>query len=158
VAPASGSGTRKTLNTVIEDPALSIITAGRIAYPLERAPEFGELREVAPNVLWSRMPLPGGLDHINIWLLRNDDGYAVIDTGMYTQEAVSTWQQIMHSLPDAAPVQTVYATHFHPDHVGMAGWLVREGAEQFWMTQLEYMTYRIVLAWFTEKTESGNTG
>ncbi len=150
MAQAAGSGARKSLNTVIEDSVLSIITAGRIAYPLERAPEIGELREVAPNVFWSRMPLPGGLDHINIWLLRNDDGYAVIDTGMYTQEAVNTWQQLMSSLPDDAPVRTVYATHFHPDHVGMAGWLVREGAEQFWMTQLEYMTCRIVYSQINE--------
>jgi len=123
---------------------LSIIAADRIVYPLESTPQYGELQEVAPNVLWSRMPLPGGLDHINIWLLRNDNGYAVIDTGMFTEDAVSAWQKLMADLPVDAPVRTVYATHFHPDHVGMAGWLVREGAEQFWMTQLEYMTCRIV--------------
>tara|TARA_R110002095_G_scaffold209432_1_gene195965 strand:- start:1622 stop:2560 length:939 start_codon:yes stop_codon:yes gene_type:complete len=85
------------------------------------------------------------LDHINVWLLRNDDGYAVIDTGMCTQDAEDTWRQLMVSLPDDAPIRQVFVTHFHPDHVGMAGWLVSEGAEQFWMTRLEYMTCRIVM-------------
>lgn len=131
---------------------MNLNAAKRLVYPLTRPPGFGELQEVAPNVLWSRLPLPGGLDHINVWLLRNDDGYAVIDTGMYTPEAVTTWQQLMADLPGNAPVRAVYATHFHPDHVGMAGWLMSQGAEQFWMTRLEYMTCRIV---FSQNNDDG---
>ncbi|MGO1501308.1 MAG: MBL fold metallo-hydrolase [Marinobacter sp.] len=122
-----------------------MVGAGRVTYPLGRAPRHGELLEVAPNVFWSRIPLPGGLDHINVWLLKNDDGYAVVDTGMYTKEAEDTWRQLIADLPSDTSIRQVFVTHFHPDHVGMAGWLVSEGAEQFWMTRLEYMTCRIVL-------------
>jgi len=32
----------------------------------ERVPQPGEAIEVAPGVLWIRMPLPFALDHINL--------------------------------------------------------------------------------------------
>ena len=30
---------------------------------------------------WLRMPLPFALDHINLWVLEDGDGYAIIDQG-----------------------------------------------------------------------------
>ena len=36
-------------------------------YPFEAPPQRGQTLEVAPGVLWIRMPLPYALDHINLW-------------------------------------------------------------------------------------------
>jgi len=38
-----------------------------LTYPFARGPETGEAIEVAPGVLWMRMPLGGSLAFINVW-------------------------------------------------------------------------------------------
>jgi glyoxylase-like metal-dependent hydrolase (beta-lactamase superfamily II) len=40
----------------------------------------------------------------------------------------------------------VLVTHMHPDHVGMAGWLARKFQCRLWMTRLEYLTCRVLVA------------
>ena len=45
------------------------------------SPEHGEPFEVAPGVFWLRMPLPISLDHINLWLLKDHDGWTIVDCG-----------------------------------------------------------------------------
>jgi len=49
----------------------------------EDAPEAGTATEVAPGVFWLRFPLPmRGLNHINLWALRDGDGWVIVDTGI----------------------------------------------------------------------------
>jgi glyoxylase-like metal-dependent hydrolase (beta-lactamase superfamily II) len=38
------------------------------------------------------------------------------------------------------PVKNVVVTHYHPDHVGSAGWLVERTGAPFWMTTSEYLS------------------
>ncbi len=53
---------------------------------LMRCPEASHVKEVAPGVMWLRMPLPFALDHINLWLLRDEidglKGWTVVDCGI----------------------------------------------------------------------------
>lgn len=116
------------------------------------APEMAELVEVAQNVFWSRMPLPGKLNHINIWLFREDDGFSVLDTGMYTADAEAAWTSLLASLPEGMRIRRVFVTHLHPDHVGMAGWLMERGADEFWMTRMEYLTCRVMVGQSHDET------
>jgi glyoxylase-like metal-dependent hydrolase (beta-lactamase superfamily II) len=44
------------------------------------------------------------------------------------------------------PVKRVIVTHLHPDHVGMAGWLVRRFGVQLWMTRTDYLMCRNLVA------------
>jgi glyoxylase-like metal-dependent hydrolase (beta-lactamase superfamily II) len=37
-------------------------------------------------------------------------------------------------------------THFHPDHLGLAGWLESEYGAPLWMTQGEYLTAHVIAA------------
>ncbi|RBW51240.1 MBL fold metallo-hydrolase [Marinobacter sp. F3R11] len=115
-------------------------------------PGVGELVEVAQDVFWARIPLPGKLNHINIWLLREEDGYSVVDTGMQSLAAEAAWDSLLAALPEGMPIRRVFVTHLHPDHVGMAGWLMERGAEEFWMTRLEYLTCRVLLAQAHDET------
>jgi hypothetical protein len=50
----------------------------QLHYPLgETLPDSGQALEVAPGVRWIRMGLPFALNHINLWLLRDEiDGQA----------------------------------------------------------------------------------
>jgi hypothetical protein len=52
-----------------------------IAFPWATPPDAGEVRTVAPGILWARLPLPFRLNHVNVWLIEEDDGWTAIDTG-----------------------------------------------------------------------------
>ncbi|MDE2609004.1 MAG: MBL fold metallo-hydrolase, partial [Burkholderiales bacterium] len=59
----------------------------QLNYPMgDTLPAGGTVREVAPGVMWARMPLPFALDHINLWLLRDRidgrEGWTVVDCGI----------------------------------------------------------------------------
>ena len=71
-----------------------------LVYPFERPPESGTALEVAPGVVWMRMPLPMMLNHINIWGLEDGDGWAIVDTGMRTDETLAAWRQLFASATD----------------------------------------------------------
>lgn len=70
-----------------------------------------------------RVPLPFPLRWVNAYVLKGRDGYTVIDPGLHTPEAESTWQEALHVLNiEYDQVEQVVLTHYHPDHYGMAGW------------------------------------
>jgi glyoxylase-like metal-dependent hydrolase (beta-lactamase superfamily II) len=118
-----------------------------LTYPFEQPPPPGEALEVVPGVMWLRMPLPMHLNHINLWAI--DDGaagWAVVDTGMRTDETLAAWRQLFTQAADGRRLSRVFCTHMHPDHVGMAGWLVRKFGCRLWMTRLEYLNCRVLTA------------
>lgn len=117
-------------------------------YPCGEAAPAGSAREIAPGLLWLRMPLPFQLDHINLWAARDGDGWAAFDTGVQAPETVKAWRTLFGNggaLADGG-LTRVFVTHMHPDHVGMAGWLTRKFDCRLWMTRLEYLTCRILVA------------
>jgi glyoxylase-like metal-dependent hydrolase (beta-lactamase superfamily II) len=118
-----------------------------LTYPFATAPEPGHVLEVAPGVLWLRMPLPfTGLNHINVWALADGAGWTLADTGMQTADTAAYWQQAFAGPLARRPVTRVICTHMHPDHIGMAGWLTRQNACRLWTTRLEYLTCRVLVA------------
>ena len=123
----------------------------QLAYPFADAlPAAGSVREVAPGIGWLRMPLPFALDHINLWLLRDvregRSGYTVIDCGVATDVTRANWEQILAGPMDGAPVLRVLATHCHPDHVGLSGWLCDRFQAPFWLTAGEFGFARMMAA------------
>lgn len=120
----------------------------QIVHEFQAPPGPGGFLEVAPGVLWLRMPMPFALSHINLWALRDGEGWAIVDTGLQTPDTAAAWHQLLAA--DGAlqglPITRVFVTHMHPDHVGMAGWLTRRFGCPLWMTRLEYMTCRVLMA------------
>jgi glyoxylase-like metal-dependent hydrolase (beta-lactamase superfamily II) len=101
-----------------------------IRHPWPEPPAAGEATEVAPGILWLRLPLPMKLDHVNAYALADDDGWTIVDTGFATGRTRALWTQLLAGPLRARPVARVLATHHHPDHIGLAGWFQREhGAE-----------------------------
>jgi glyoxylase-like metal-dependent hydrolase (beta-lactamase superfamily II) len=117
-----------------------------LTYPLQASPLPGETVEIAPGVLWLRMPLTGSLNHINVWALEDGAGWTLVDTGMQTPETAGAWQQAFTGSLAGRPVTRVICTHMHPDHIGMAGWLSRRFDCPLWTTRLEYLTCRTLVA------------
>jgi len=118
-----------------------------LEYPCGDPPAPGTTKEVAPGVLWVRMPLPFALRWINLWLLEDGDGWTLVDTGVATDETRGHWATIFASAAlKGRPVTRVLCTHMHPDHVGLAGWITERFACTLWMSRLEYVVGRMLIA------------
>jgi glyoxylase-like metal-dependent hydrolase (beta-lactamase superfamily II) len=120
-------------------------TTARLIYPFAAPPAPGAAVEVADRVLWLRLPLPMALDHINVWALRDGDGWTIVDTGVETPQGTGAWEAAFAGPLEGRPVVRVICTHMHPDHVGLAGWLTERFGCRLWMTRLEYVTCRMLL-------------
>ncbi|MGH8687956.1 MAG: MBL fold metallo-hydrolase [Burkholderiales bacterium] len=117
-----------------------------LEYPFAEVPAPGTLRNVAPGVHWLRMALPFALDHINLWLLEDADGWTLVDTGLADAPTRASWDALFADAAAGRPVRRVLATHFHPDHAGNAGWLCERFDVPLWMMQAEYLTAHAVHA------------
>lgn len=102
---------------------------------------MGETLEVAPGVHWLRMPLPFALDHINLWLLEDGDDWVIVDTGYPSSKTKTAWETILRD----RKVNRIIVTHFHPDHVGLAGWLEQYCDAPVLMTAKEFDTARLLV-------------
>jgi glyoxylase-like metal-dependent hydrolase (beta-lactamase superfamily II) len=116
-----------------------------LQFPFPAPPAPGETLEVAPGVLWLRMPLPFALDHINLWLLRDGGGYALVDTGYGDAATHALWDAHFAAL-GGAPLTRIVATHYHPDHLGNAAWLATRFGHLVEMTQSEFLQAHAVHA------------
>jgi len=111
-----------------------------LEYPFPEVPAPATTVEVAPGIHWLSMPLPFKLDHINLWLVEEEDGWTVVDTGIGNAETRSLWEKLLGK----RQVKRVILTHYHPDHAGNAAWLCARHGAEFWTTQGEYLTAHAV--------------
>ena len=109
-------------------------------FPFPTPPAPGQATEVAPGILWVRMALPFRLDHVNLYLIEDGDGYAALDTGIGNDTTRAAWEQLLDGVLRNRPLTRVIATHYHPDHVGLAGWLCARTGTPLLMSQTEYLT------------------
>jgi len=112
----------------------------RLIYPFSEVPACGGAVDIAPGVKWLRMPLGGRLGFINVWAVPEDDGWAIIDTGMGGPDTLQAWRDAFSGPLAGMRATRVFVTHMHPDHIGMAGWLTRKFDCRLWITRLEFLT------------------
>ncbi len=116
-----------------------------LEYPFPEPPAGGETRQVAPGIHWLRMPLPFALDHINLWLLEDGEEWTVVDTGIDSDEVRELWRRHLAATMGGRPAHRVLVTHFHPDHIGLAGWLTEEWRAPLWITRTEWLMSRMLM-------------
>ncbi|MFM2356998.1 MAG: hypothetical protein RLZZ528_2734 [Pseudomonadota bacterium] len=103
--------------------------AGGIRHLTETPPVAGQAAEIAPGILWMRLPLPMALNHVNAYALDDGEGWTVIDPGLSSAKARGIWDGLLAGPLSGKPVRRVLVTHYHPDHIGLAGWFQARGAE-----------------------------
>jgi len=126
-----------------DDSGLNLPTPAPLRFPFETPPAFGQFMQVAPEIFWLRGSMPMALNHINIYLIKDGNGWTVLDTGISTPEIQQGWRDMIQQL-GGGPVKRVIVTHFHPDHVGNAGWFSREFGAPLWMSRTEMLMARWV--------------
>ncbi|RZI82810.1 MAG: MBL fold metallo-hydrolase [Rubrivivax sp.] len=119
-----------------------------LSYPFgDTLPAMGQTLDVAPGLRWVRMTLPFALDHINLWLLRDEldgqAGWTIVDCGIANQATQDAWEQVFATQLDGLPVLRVIVTHMHPDHVGNAHWLTERWSTperpcRLWMSATDF--------------------
>ncbi len=114
-----------------------------LTFPWPDPPAEGEAIEVADGVLWARLPLPMALDHVNVFFLREGDGWAMIDTGFDTKRTRAIFERLCAGPLGGLPITRLLVTHHHPDHVGLAGWLQSRGTELL-MTRTAWLMARML--------------
>ncbi len=119
-----------------------------LEYPFgETGPNMGETVQVAPRIEWTRMKLPFALEFINVWIIDDEDGWTVVDTGLPLDETRNAWKRLLGDrVTPEKPLNRVIVTHMHPDHVGTAGYLCHKYDAKLWMSRLEYTTCRLLVS------------
>lgn len=113
-------------------------------------PAYGEPEPVAEGILWLRVRLPFALNHVNLWLCDDGEGWTVVDTGYGDSATRLVWEEALAGLLAGRPVRRVLVTHFHPDHFGLAGWLCRRTGAELAMARTEWLTGRMLAFDLTE--------
>ena len=91
------------------------------------------------------MPLPFALDHINLWLLADGEGWAQVDCGYGdAADPRALGMRISPPRSRAGRIKRVIATHYHPDHLGNAAWLTARFGCPLIMPQAEFLTAHMV--------------
>jgi len=122
------------------NPSLSAV----LGFPHAAPPPSAEVIEVARGVFWLRMPLPFALDHINLWLLADGDGWTQVDCGYGDPATRALWEAHFDTTFARRPLNRVVATHYHPDHLGNAAWLTGRFKCPLVMPQAEFLTAHLV--------------
>ncbi|WP_116132470.1 MBL fold metallo-hydrolase [Tropicimonas sp. IMCC34043] len=124
----------------------AIPQADPIRHPFPVPPAEAAAIEVAPGILWLRLPLPMKLDHVNIFVLDDGDGWTLVDTGFSSTRSRDLWERILGAGPlRGKPVRRVIVTHYHPDHIGLAGWFVERHGVELVTTRTSWLYARMLV-------------
>jgi glyoxylase-like metal-dependent hydrolase (beta-lactamase superfamily II) len=104
--------------------------------------------EVLSGIHQFRLPMPGSrLRHINGYLIKGDDGYALVDCGWDIPEVLEALRSELRDIgADLGDIRTLIVTHFHADHYGLAGTLVRLGRLRLMMHRLDWLHVRTTMS------------
>ena len=118
----------------------------KIELVTDHIPEPGDWYEISPGILWIRMPLPFRLNHINLWLIEEVDGWVLVDSGINDDTTKGLWEKIFVKVLNGKPISRLICTHAHPDHIGLGGWIQEKYGTKLLITREEWSFGRMVAA------------
>ena len=89
-------------------------------------PNFGELKQIDEDLYWTQFELPFRLNHVNLFFLVTNDGWLIIDSGLKSDHSYEMWNNLLNGPMRKQKICGLIITHYHPDHMGMAGWLQKK--------------------------------
>ena len=64
----------------------------------------------------------------------------MIDTGIKSDLSYALWRNHFEATLEGRPITRIVGTHFHPDHIGCADWLVKHWGAEFLTSRCEWLT------------------
>lgn len=112
--------------------------AETLEFPCSNEPGRGTVVEIVPGILWTRLELPFLPGHVNVYFVRDADGWAIIDTGIDRKEHREAFRRLVEG-PLGGRVTRIIVTHHHPDHMGLAGWLCSQYAVPLYTSRSSFI-------------------
>jgi glyoxylase-like metal-dependent hydrolase (beta-lactamase superfamily II) len=137
-------GPPSPVNSRPRNSAAEIRLPASLEFPVAAPPAPGETITIAPGILWLRMPLPFALNHINLWLVDDGPTWTAVDCGYGLPETTVLWERIFAEQLGGKPIGRIIVTHFHPDHIGLAGWLTERWDAPLWISEKEWLHARMM--------------
>lgn len=106
-----------------------------------------KVQEVYAGVFLVHLPLPAKPTIVNVYLLRGDGEWLLVDTGLNTRDSLAAMDAALAAVgcpPEA--LRTIVCTHHHPDHFGASGPLEARTGAAVWISRAEHASagsYRI---------------
>jgi glyoxylase-like metal-dependent hydrolase (beta-lactamase superfamily II) len=99
------------------------------------------MTEIFPGILWLKLPInveQSSLTHVNVYLIKGDKGYLLVDSGWNTDESFTIFHNFLlkHGL-SFLDIKKILVTHVHPDHYGMAGRIKQLSGAEMMMHHIE---------------------
>jgi glyoxylase-like metal-dependent hydrolase (beta-lactamase superfamily II) len=94
--------------------------------------------EIVQGVHQIKIPLPGAVDHMNVYLIEGTQGNLLIDTGFDTPEAFGALRDALKfSGFGFKDITVIAATHIHPNHYGMVDKLKQMSGARVALSDIE---------------------
>ncbi|WP_449354289.1 MBL fold metallo-hydrolase [Virgibacillus natechei] len=93
------------------------------------------LEKIRENIYKVTIRFASGMQDVNCYLIKGEQGYTVIDTGLYSKEAFEVWKSVLDS---GIIVEKVVLTHTHQDHIGLARWFQESVGVPVYTSNLGY--------------------
>src|SRR5262249_58325635 len=91
-----------------------------LTFPEPVPPAPGTLLEIAPGIVWFRLALPFLLDHVNIYLIEDGNGWTLVDTGLGDAATARAWEALLAGAPPGRPLPRLTPPPLLPRHVAAA--------------------------------------
>ncbi|MEY1662516.1 MBL fold metallo-hydrolase [Isoalcanivorax beigongshangi] len=108
---------------------------------------------LAPDLGRLRLPVSFPPQHVNSYLLRDGDGWFVVDCGRHDEPTRAVWQQFLASPELGGGISRIFLTHTHPDHSGSAAWLSAQTGAPVLLAAAEWDWMQRIWARATEQPE-----
>ena len=109
-------------------------------------PKFGELKQLEQDLYWTQFELPFKLNHVNLFFLDTPDGWLIIDSGLRSDHSHEMWNKLLNGPLNQKKICGLIITHYHPDHMGMAGWIQKQFNVPAYTTEKEFFTANKLLS------------
>jgi glyoxylase-like metal-dependent hydrolase (beta-lactamase superfamily II) len=104
------------------------------------------------------LPIPFELSHVNVYLVRQRDGWLLIDSGIESEACFDAMVAGLASYGiQPGDLRTILLTHMHPDHIGLANRLIEHSGARLLMHEAELEHLNSLLAHGREWATAGLT-
>lgn len=96
-------------------------------------------------ILRTSMPFP--LRESNAFIAESDQGWTVIDAGVNLKDNRQRWEMAIKDIGISFKhITNIYLSHYHHDHMGLAGWLQQKSDADVWLPEEDLETFQIFIS------------